>query len=280
MPNYNISILGCFIFCWLKTDFALRLKVSSYFSFIVPVFKGRPRKRRQSRTKGATETKKQRIEKENSNPEIIKKYENSDKEEPNEVEFESEMKNGSGKQTYRIVAPPAHCDPERNVIHVKIESKKTSADLCRVKEAENEEMKIVIKTNCDADDNLIAEKENMMCWNDGNVEDGSTESPQISDDEPMLESLEKDEKARSVKGQNYQNNPPSELVKNGKTGTVLDEAFFREMRNGMKASEEVDKEKMRKVFISYFVSYCRLSLVVLFERKFRATIWSIKQEIS
>ncbi len=42
---------------------------------------------------------------------------------------------------------------------------------------------------------------------------------------------------------------PSELVKRGKTGTVLDETFFREMRKGAgnKAGEAVDKEKMKKV---------------------------------
>lgn len=223
----------------------------------VPVFKGRPRKRRQSRTKAGNDVKKSKIEKENSNPEASVKFEELKQE--NLIKADVKMGNAekeSNSQTYRIVSPPANCDPDRNVIHVKIENKKTPSDLYKVKSVEKEEMKVVIKTNGNADDNYIAEKENLVCWDRENIDEGSLDSPQLSEDDLLLDGVTgaKDEgKRRLSKGEGDEKNPPSELVKNGKTGTVLDEAFFREMRNGMKGAEEVDKEKMRKVCFSLFL---------------------------
>ena len=189
------------------------------------------------------------------------KTENMIKEELKTEELNQEIIEESGNQTYRIVSPPANCNPERNVIHVKIENNsKASPDLYEIKDFEKDDMKIVIKANPCAEDNYIAEKENRVCWDDDNIEDGDIESPQLSGEESVTgndDRLEKDvRRTRPSKGEGDKQDPPSELVKNGKTGTVLDEAFFREMRNGMKASEGVDKEKMKKVRICSFMYIC------------------------
>ena len=108
---------------------------------------------------------------------------------------------------------------------------------------------MVMKTNGIAEDSYIAEKENRMCWDDSSIEDGMIGSPH--EDEHMIGAMygmEHDMREnRSPIGESDDEDAPSELVKNGKTGTVLDESFFRKMRNGMRASEGVDKEKMRKV---------------------------------
>jgi len=215
----------------------------------IPVFKGRPRKRRQSKTKPGNDGKKMKLEMDYSYLEANLSIEDVNKEKNHKVEMKNEGASiASEKQTYRIIAPPANCNPERNVIHVKIENKKSTPVS---NDFEKEDMKIVIKTNAVAEESYIAEKENRIYWDGENIEGGSMDNPHISGDEVMVGGGY----GMEVKGlkspdeDSDEEDPPSELVKNGKTGTVLDESFFRRMRNGMKGSEMVDKEKMRKILV-------------------------------
>ena len=194
------------------------------------------------------------MEKENSNPDANMKVDNANNEDDLKADFKTEDANVvSMNQTYRIVAPPANCNPERNVIHVKIENKKIASDVYKIKDVENEDMKIVIKTNGATEDCYTAEKENRMCWDDNKIEEGSIGSPHMSGEEHIIGAacgMENEMIRANSPWESEEEDPPSELVKNGKTGTVLDESFFRKMRNEMKASEGVDKEKMRKVYFS------------------------------
>ena len=229
------------------------------------MFKGRPRKRRQSRTKPGNDGKRMKLEMDNSFSEASLHVENVNKEDSNEIEIENVGASvASEKQTYRIVAPPANCNPERNVIHVKIENKKSTPDS---NDIEKDNMKLVIKTNVVAEESYIAEKENRIYWDGENIEGGNMDSPHISVDEVMVEGGYGIEVKglKSPEEDSDEEDPPSELVKNGKTGTVLDESFFRRMRNGMKGSEGVDKEKMRKVSNLKIWSFlfCLLALLLL-----------------
>ena len=194
-----------------------------------------------------------KLEKENSKPETNSAIEKGEDDLKTELTME-DANLATKNQTYRIVAPPANCNPERNVIHVKIENKNNNCDFLKIKDVEKEDMRMVIKTNGISEDSYIAEKENRMCWDDSSIEDGIIGSP--IEDEHMIGAMcgiEHDmRESRSPTEDSEDEDPPSELVKNGKTGTVLDESFFRKMRNGMKASEGVDKEKMRKV-LNFFI---------------------------
>ena len=203
----------------------------------VPQFKGRPRKRKQSKTKATNDAKKTRVEKENSIPESRNILQMSPKE---------ELKPGRN-QTYRIIAPPVDSNPDRNVIHVKIENKNDPGNSKGIKE-EIEYSKV------DELDNDF-ERSSMEAESASPDEDDDYKLAIFGDSKFFSDEMVADEeemdvrRTRSVKREDSDEAPPSELVKNGKTGTILDEAFFREMKNGIIAGEGVDKEKMIKVMI-------------------------------
>ena len=201
----------------------MKLKFGSSW-FLVPVFKGRPRKRKQSKTKTANDApKKFKVDKENSNPEAKVKIEMAGK-------AKIETVNG---QTYRIVQPPANSNPERNVIHVKIENKAELVNGVVKKENRHAEKETDSENVADLED-WDEDSDGCMAHEEPNGEDvgewGETKDSNV------------------LKRENSDEDPPSELVKNGKTGTVLDEAFFSKMmKSEIRASEGIDKEKMKKV---------------------------------
>ncbi|XP_065057756.1 uncharacterized protein LOC135685682 [Rhopilema esculentum] len=203
----------------------------------IPQFKGRPRKRKQSKTKATNDAKKTRVEKENSIPESRNILQMSPKE---------ELKPGRNP-TYRIIAPPVDSNPDRNVIHVKIENKNDPGNSKGIKE-EIEYSKV------DELDNDF-ERSSMEAESASPDEDDDYKLAMFGDSKFFSDEMAANEeememrRTRSVKREDSDEAPPSELVKNGKTGTILDEAFFREMKNGIIAGEGVDKEKMIKILV-------------------------------
>ena len=198
--------------------------------FLVPVFKGRPRKRKQSKTKIANDApKKIKVDKENSNPEAKVKIEMTGK---------AKIETGNS-QTYRIVQPPANSNPERNVIHVKIENKAAELVNGVVKQED-------IHAEKETDSENVAD---LQDWDEDSDGFMGHEEPNGED----LGELGEKKYSNVLKRENSDEDPPSELVKNGKTGTVLDEAFFSKMmKSEIRASEGIDKEKMKKVCLCKF----------------------------
>eukprot|EP00794_Sanderia_malayensis_P000108 gene108-719_t len=226
------------LFCRFKfqhpdiNDFALADDIR------VPVFKGRPRKRKQIRVRNAN-MKKCRLEKENSKPDTNVNQ--------SIALAKSTAANGIRSQTYKIIPSPAKKNTDRNIIHMKLETN-------NIPESTHEN-RLYFATN----QPVVGKSENSQDFGSNDRVDGGLKGriPPIverncSEVRKGVDSDKTDENCEITGNEMLKKETadgPSELVKKGKTGTVLDESIFREMKVGpeVKPGDGMDKDHIKMI---------------------------------